>query len=95
MEKKKDWLRIGFQNFNEIQQLTKINQEIRRQWAIGPQGLPPADKHHFQHTKLAQLLKKQLHYKQQWLHSVVLAIQSRHQLEQPQRPKKVRKRGKS
>ena len=80
---------------NKIQQLTKLNQEIRRQWAIGKQGLPPADKHHFQHTKLAQLLKKQLHYKQQWLQSVVLARQSRHQLEQPQRPKKVRKRGKS
>ena len=55
---------------NQIQQLSKINQEIRCQWAIGLHGIPHADKHHFTHTKLAQLLKKTLHYKQTWLQAV-------------------------
>ena len=43
---------------NTIQQLSQINQEIRRQWAIGTWGLPRADTKHFHHIKLAQLLKK-------------------------------------
>ena len=43
---------------NKIQQLCQINREIRRQWAIGPHGIPQADIHHFLHIKLAPLLKK-------------------------------------
>ena len=64
---------------NQIQQLSKINREIRRQWAIGLHGIPHADKHHFTHTKLAQLLKKTLHYKQTWLQA---ATKSTHQTDE-------------
>ena len=80
---------------NKIQLLSKINQEIRRQWAIGSHGIPKADKHQFTRIKLAQLLRKQLHYKQQWLYSVTQARQSKHQTDEPSRPKKVCKHGKS
>ena len=67
---------------NQIQQLSKINREIRRQWAIGLHGIPHADKHHFTHTKLAQLLKKTLHYKQTWLQAVTQARKSTHQMDE-------------
>ena len=72
---------------NQIQQLRNLNQEIRRQSAIGLHGIPPADRRHFTYIKLAQLLKKQLHYKQQWLHGVTQARQSSHQTEQTSQPK--------
>ena len=68
---------------NKIQLLSKINQEIRRQWAIGSHGIPKVDKHHFTHIKLAQLLREQLHYKQQWLYSVTQVRQSKHQTDEP------------
>ena len=68
---------------NQIHQLSRINREIRRQWAIGTHGLPQADRHHFTHIKLAQLLKKTLHYKQTWLQAVTQARQSKHQTDAP------------
>ena len=50
-----------------IQQLQHIDNEIRRQWTIGTQGLDNTDKLHFQHQTLAQLLRKTRHFKQTWL----------------------------
>ena len=77
---------------NTIQQLSNINHEIRRQWSIGTQGLPQADTKHFHHIKLAQLLWKNLHYKQTWLSQVTAARQSHHLEDDPSRPT-VRKQG--
>ena len=38
---------------NKIQQLSNLNQEIRRQWATGHHGLPQTDHRHFTHMCLA------------------------------------------
>ena len=78
---------------NAIRQLSNINHEIQQQWSIRTQGLPQADTKRFHHIKLAQLLKKNLHYKQTWLSQVTAARQSHHLEDDPSRPT-VRKQGK-
>ena len=65
-----------------IQQLQHIDNEIRRQWTIGTQGLDNTDKLHFQNQTLAQLLRKTRHYKQTWLQQVQLARTSKHESEE-------------
>ena len=67
---------------NTIQQLQQIDNEIRRQWTIGTQGLDNTDKLHFQNQTLAQLLRKTRHYKQTWLQQVQLARTSKHESEE-------------
>ena len=70
------------QTHDIIQQLQKIDNEIRRQWTISTQGLDNADKLHFQNQTLAQLLRKTRHYKQTWLQWVKLAQTSKHESEE-------------
>ena len=67
------------QTQNTINEIQQIDQEIRRQWTLGTQGLNNADKIHRQDKTLAQLLRKTRHYKQTWLQRVKQAQQSKHE----------------
>ena len=73
-----EWLHSNPEVQDKQHKIQEINQEIRRQWNIGTQGLHDADKIHFKNITRAQLLKKNRHYKQTWLDRVTRARTAKH-----------------
>ena len=73
-----EWLHSNPEVQDKQHKIQEINQEIRRQWNIGTQGLHNADKIHFINITRAQLLKKNRHYKQTWLDRVTHARTAKH-----------------